>query len=43
MIDLPSVFTFFHKAKWTERVIRHEINRALGENNVNYSTLEKYV
>jgi hypothetical protein len=32
MIDLHSVFAFFHKAKWTELAITHEINRMLGEN-----------
>jgi hypothetical protein len=43
MIDLHSVVAFFHKAKWTERAITHEINRVLGENIIIYLTLGKYV
>jgi hypothetical protein len=43
MIDLHSVIAFFHKAKWTERTITHEIDRVLGENTISYSTLGKYV
>jgi hypothetical protein len=33
MINLRSVVAFFHKAKWTERAITHEMNRVLGENS----------
>jgi hypothetical protein len=43
MIDLHSVVAFFHKAKWTERAITHEINRVLGKNTISYSTLRKCV
>jgi hypothetical protein len=43
MIDLHSVVAFFHKAKWTERAITHEINRVLGENTISDSRLGKYV
>jgi hypothetical protein len=43
MIDLHSVVAFFHKAKWTERAIKHEINRVLGENTISCWTLGKYV
>jgi hypothetical protein len=42
VIDLHFVVAFFHRAKWTERTITHEINRLLGENNISYSTLGKY-
>jgi hypothetical protein len=43
MIDLYSVIAFFHKAKWIERAITHEINRVLGKSTISYSTLGKYV
>jgi hypothetical protein len=43
MIDLHSVVTFFHKAKWTERAITHEINRVLAEDTISYSRLGKYI
>jgi hypothetical protein len=43
MIDRHSVIVFFHKAKWTESAITHEINCMLGENIISYSTLGKYV
>jgi hypothetical protein len=43
MIDLNSVLAFFHKAKWTELAITHDINRALGENTINSSTVRKCV
>jgi hypothetical protein len=43
MIDLHSVVAFFHKPKWTERAIKHKIDRVLGENTISCCTLEKYV
>jgi hypothetical protein len=43
MTDVHSVVAFFHKAKWTERAITHEINHVLGANTISYSTLGKYV
>jgi hypothetical protein len=43
MIDRHSAIVFFHKAKWTERAITQAINHMLGENNISYSTLGKYV
>jgi hypothetical protein len=43
MIDPHSVVAFFHKAKWTEHAIIHEINRVLGQNTISYSTLGKYI
>jgi hypothetical protein len=43
MIDLHSIVAFFHKAKWSELTIRHEINRVLGENIISYSTVRKYM
>jgi hypothetical protein len=42
MIELHSLVAFFDKAKWTELAIAHEINRVLGENTINYSTVGKY-
>jgi hypothetical protein len=41
MIGMHSVVAFFHKAKWTERAITHEINRMLGKNIISYLKLEK--
>jgi hypothetical protein len=41
MIDLNSVVAFFHKAKWSELALRHEINCVLGENTINYSAAGK--
>jgi hypothetical protein len=43
MIDLHSVIAFFHKAKWTELAVTHEIHCMLGENTVGYSAVRKYV
>jgi hypothetical protein len=43
MIDLHSVVAFFHKAKWMEHAITHEINRVLKENIFSDSSLGKYV
>jgi hypothetical protein len=37
------VGAFFHKTKWAELAITHEINCMLGENAVSSSTLGKYV
>jgi hypothetical protein len=42
MIDLHSVVAFFHKAKWTEFTITHEINGVLGKNTISDSTVRKY-
>jgi hypothetical protein len=38
-----SIIAFFHKAKWTELAITHEINRLLGENTVSHSAVARYV
>jgi hypothetical protein len=43
MIDLYSVVTFFHKARWTGLAITHEIKRVPGENTISYSTVWKCV
>jgi hypothetical protein len=43
MIDLHSIVAFFHKVKWTELAITHEINLVLGENTISYSTVGNYV
>jgi hypothetical protein len=43
MKDLHSVVAFFHRAKWSELAVGHEINHALEENTISYSTAGKYV
>jgi hypothetical protein len=43
MIDLHSVVPFFYEAKMTKLAITREIYRAIGEDTISYSTIEKYV
>jgi hypothetical protein len=43
MIDLHSFVAFFHKVKWAELAITHEISRVLGKNIISCSTVGKYV
>jgi hypothetical protein len=43
MIDLRSFVACFHKVKWTELAITHEISRVLGKNIISCSTVGKYV
>jgi hypothetical protein len=43
MIDLYSVVAFFHKAKWTELAITHEINHLLGKYTIGDLMVRKYV
>jgi hypothetical protein len=38
---MSAAIAFFHKAKWTELAITHEINRVPGQNIINYSTVGK--
>jgi hypothetical protein len=43
MIDVHSIIAFFHKAKWLELAITHEMNRVLGGNTISYSAVGKDV
>jgi hypothetical protein len=43
VIDLQSVVASFHKAKWSELALMHEINCVLWQNPINYSTVGKDV
>jgi hypothetical protein len=43
MIGLQSVVAFFHKAKWTELAITHDINSTLRENILSDSSVRNYV